>query len=173
MTPPDQPTPPVRPHSKPLDHKHCFSCGLLMHDSVLMCPHCSAEQPLLPTKQAIGPLDLQKNNNIASPLKNQVYCHGCGRQIHSQALSCPQCGAPQRTGSGAFNHNNNHKDRITAALLAFFLGALGGHKFYLGSPVAGVFYVLFFWTFIPSIIGCIEAVVYLSMSNEEFSKRYD
>lgn len=24
-----------------------------------------------------------------------MYCHGCGKQLHESALSCPQCGAPQ------------------------------------------------------------------------------
>ncbi|WP_114971115.1 DUF2628 domain-containing protein [Rhodoferax ferrireducens] len=24
-----------------------------------------------------------------------IYCHGCGKQIHETAPTCPQCGAPQ------------------------------------------------------------------------------
>ncbi len=24
-----------------------------------------------------------------------IFCHGCGKQIHESAPSCPQCGAPQ------------------------------------------------------------------------------
>lgn len=28
-----------------------------------------------------------------------VYCRGCGKEIHEQALLCPQCGAPQTTSN--------------------------------------------------------------------------
>ena len=45
------------------------------------------------------------------------------------------------------------KNKTTAGLLALFLGGLGAYKFYLGQGVAGAFYLLFCWTFIPSIIA--------------------
>lgn len=57
-------------------------------------------------------------------MSEMVFCRGCGKEIHKDATSCPNCGAPQRTASS--------KSRMTAALLAFFLGGLGAHKFYLG-----------------------------------------
>ncbi|MDB9505721.1 TM2 domain-containing protein [Microcystis aeruginosa CS-338/01] len=38
------------------------------------------------------------------------------------------------------------RNRTIAALLAFFLGYLGIHKFYLGENLAGILYLLFFWT---------------------------
>ena len=48
------------------------------------------------------------------------------------------------------------KSVTTAVLLALFLGGLGIHKFYLGQPGLGVLYILFCWTYIPSIIALIE-----------------
>jgi TM2 domain-containing membrane protein YozV len=48
------------------------------------------------------------------------------------------------------------RNRTIAALLAFFLGYLGIHKFYLGENLAGILYLLFFWTFIPGIIAFFE-----------------
>ncbi len=63
-------------------------------------------------------------------------------------------------------------NKTTAALLALFLGGIGAHKFYLGSTGLGVVYLLFFWTGIPLIIGCIEGIIYLTMSNEEFKNKY-
>lgn len=63
-------------------------------------------------------------------------------------------------------------NKIAAALLALFLGGIGAHKFYLGSTGLGILYLLFFWTGIPMIIGLIESIVYLTMSEEEFKLKY-
>jgi len=52
------------------------------------------------------------------------------------------------------------------------LGGLGAHKFYLGRTTQGVLYLLFCWTFIPFLLGIMEGVVYLSMSDASFSAKY-
>jgi TM2 domain-containing membrane protein YozV len=65
------------------------------------------------------------------------------------------------------------KSKSTATLLAFFLGGLGIHKFYLGKKLQGVLYVLFCWTLIPWIIGVIEAIIYLTISDDTFNLRYN
>jgi hypothetical protein len=64
------------------------------------------------------------------------------------------------------------KSRIVAALLAFFLGWIGVHKFYLGQTAMGVVYLLFSWTFIPMLISWIEAIVYLLSSKRAFAVKY-
>jgi len=48
------------------------------------------------------------------------------------------------------------KDELVGVLLALFLGGLGVHRFYMGQIGAGVLYLVFSWTGIPSIIGFIE-----------------
>ena len=65
------------------------------------------------------------------------------------------------------------KSKLVAALLAFFLGGLGAHKFYLGSPVLGILYLVFCWTFIPAIIAFIEAIMFLFMSEADFDGKYN
>lgn len=64
------------------------------------------------------------------------------------------------------------KNRIVAALLAFFLGGFGAHKFYLGRIGWGIIYLLLCWTFIPSIVAFIEFIIYLCTSDEEFTRKY-
>ncbi len=64
------------------------------------------------------------------------------------------------------------KDRMTAGLLALFLGNIGVHKFYLNQGGMGVLYLLFSWTFIPGLIALVEAIQYLTMSDQDFHQRY-
>lgn len=65
------------------------------------------------------------------------------------------------------------KDKVAAGLLGIFVGGLGIHKFYLGKIWQGMLFVIFSWTIIPIIIGFIDGIRYLSMSDEEFNRRYN
>lgn len=68
--------------------------------------------------------------------------------------------------------SKTNRNRIAAALLAIFLGDFGIHKFYLGKPVQGIIYLIFFWSGIPAIIGFIEGIIYLMMSDKSFEAKY-
>lgn len=94
------------------------------------------------------------------------YCIGCAKPLHVSASSCPACGARQSGGQVGT------KSRIAAALLAFFLGGFGVHKFYLGRVAAGILYLIFCWTFIPAIIAFVEFIIYLTMTDEAFAAKY-
>jgi TM2 domain-containing membrane protein YozV len=70
------------------------------------------------------------------------------------------------------------KSKVVAALLAFFLGGLGIHKFYLGYNTAGIIILLIslvggLFTFgiasiVISILTFIEFFIYLTMTDETF-----
>ena len=68
--------------------------------------------------------------------------------------------------------DSKRKSRLAAALLAFFLGGFGVHKFYLGRVGQGILYLLFFWTFIPAIVAFVEMIIYLTMTDEAFAAKY-
>lgn len=65
------------------------------------------------------------------------------------------------------------KDRISAALLAVFLGFIGIHKFYLGNKTAGILYLIFFWTAIPAILGLIDFAMILFDDDQTFDAKYN
>ena len=74
-----------------------------------------------------------------------------------------------------------HRSRIAAALLAFFLGFLGAHKFYMGKMGAGaVMLVIAIFgsvlaaipTLVIAVIALVECVIYLSMTDEAFVETY-
>ena len=72
------------------------------------------------------------------------------------------------------------KNKIAAALLAFFLGGLGIHKFYLNKSGAGIIMLLcgtIGWLLIlPAVIilviAFIEFIIYLTKSDQQFYQDY-
>src|SRR6266480_3623947 len=97
-------------------------------------------------------------------------CPDCGANVSTEASSCPKCGRPVRTASTA--PVTRQLSRTTAGLLALLLGGVGVHRFYLGRPGTGILYLLFCWTFVPAILGLIEGIILLSMSDATFTQRY-
>ena len=65
------------------------------------------------------------------------------------------------------------KSKMVAGILGIFLGGFGAHKFYLGRTGKGFVYLLFSWTYIPSIIGFFEGVSYLLSNEETFARKHD
>lgn len=85
-----------------------------------------------------------------------MFCRQCGKEILPNSAVCTSCGVPAGTGSnfcpncGAVTNSNavycvkcgapfyqqpavsGQKSKLAAGLLAFFLGSLGIHNFYLG-----------------------------------------
>ena len=106
---------------------------------------------------------------------DEKFCSECGAVIKSKAEICPKCGVRQIAQPASINLGavaSNGKSRIAAAFFAFFLGAIGGHKFYLGQVGLGILYLLFFWTFIPALVAFIEFILLLTMSDEKFNQKY-
>ena len=88
------------------------------------------------------------------------FCEFCGKQVHIDAVLCPNCGHqieklkmeenrinPQviinNTNSNTVNTNDQKKecDKWIAFLLCFFLGIFGAHKFYEGKTGLGILYI--------------------------------
>lgn len=125
-------------------------------------------------------------------IKDAVFCTSCGNKIASDASFCPACGSPNKANPQAQSQPANQqvaqpqmhqsdgrvdgkiiKSRVAAGILGIFLGAFGIHKFYCGSIGLGIVYMLFFWTFIPGVIGFIEGIIYLTQPDDEtFTRRY-
>src|SRR5262245_48423325 len=97
----------------------------------------------------------------------------CGSIINTTAEMCRQSGVgqqpPAAITAGSTPRGGN---RVVAALFALLLGGVGIHKFYLGRVGQGILYMLFFWTFIPAIVGFVEGIIYLTMSDQDFEKKY-
>lgn len=64
------------------------------------------------------------------------------------------------------NVTRRKRSRNVAGVLAIMTGAIGLHKFYLGQWKKGIFYVLFFWTGIPGLLGLLEGAHLLGSDAE-------
>ena len=128
-------------------------------------------------------------------------CTNCGFEQGAGAY-CPSCGARSGQGSagtfpppgqmqqGSINTNQQYfqpmagsyaprpaKEKMTAGLLAIFLGGFGVHKFYLGGPrqkTAGIIQlVLSIVTCgLAGIIPLIEGIIYLTKDDQQFQVEY-
>lgn len=59
--------------------------------------------------------------------------------------------------NGAFEYGRR-VNKVVYIVLALFLGAFGGHKFYSGQIGKGIMYLLFSWTMIPFILAILSAI---------------
>lgn len=78
----------------------------------------------------------------------------------------------------------SQRSKATATLLSFFTGPLGLHKFYLGRPLLGLFYIISYFAGIASIdktpiilipvaLNIIDLLYLIIISQETFNRRYN
>lgn len=65
------------------------------------------------------------------------------------------------------------KEKSIAIVLAFFMGGLGGHHFYLGNTGRGILYAVFCWSFIPSLVAIVEGTYFATMSGDDFNQKFN
>jgi TM2 domain-containing membrane protein YozV len=102
------------------------------------------------------------------------FCQSCGKSIYERAEICPMCGVrqPMLYAPPFGSEVRGRYNRGLAAVFALLLGGFGVHKFYLGKVGQGLLYLVFCWTFIPTIVGFIEGIIYLTKSDEQFAAEY-
>lgn len=97
--------------------------------------------------------------------------------LDKRALSIfPVPGTVPTVSSSAPTQDQHDRNKYVAALLAFFLGAFGIHRFYLGRTGSGIVMLALTFTLVGLIISApwalIDTVRYLMMSDREFGARY-
>ena len=110
----------------------CKNCGKEMNDNQAICLACGV-------KTGDG----------------NAYCANCGKEVSAQAEVCLNCGvAIKKTANGDLGDK-----KLTAGLLALFLGGIGIHNFYLGETKKGVIKIVLSFCFgIGGILALIDAI---------------
>lgn len=86
------------------------------------------------------------------------FCTSCGEKILRKAVICPKCGCAQANFNGNYY---SEKNRVMAALLAFFIGPFGGHWFYIGKKKDGILLLIYS---ILSLLTFVICFVYAEIS---------
>jgi TM2 domain-containing membrane protein YozV len=87
---------------------HCRNCGKELIGTPEYCVGCGAK-----------------------PMAGNKFCQACGSATDPMAELCLKCGA-KLGKTTAVAGDVSPKSRLIVTLLAFFLGTLGIHRFYLG-----------------------------------------
>ena len=105
-----------------------------------------------------------------------------GSRTEDEGLYPIQHGYWEKVMEKAVELEDAEKNKFVAALLALFFGTFGVHKFYLGFNKAGLImlactllgWVVFFLpTMIVGVIAFIEAIIYMTRSDEQFHETYE
>ena len=116
--------------------------------------------------------------SVPAPGVPTKFCFACGTILDARAEICPKCGVRQQPPPTQSIGAAGSHSRIVAALLAIFLGSIGIHRFYLGKTTAGIVTIVaVVITFglaaiVTGIIGLIEGIWYLTMTDDEFLRRF-
>ena len=133
---------------------YCRNCGTRLQNQAVACTGCGFP-----------------------PLRGTNHCQTCGKSTVLGQAMCTSCGSS--LGSG---QSSTSKSRVTAGILAIFLGFLGVHKFYLGYKGSGVIMLLL--SLLGGIITCsvslwvmwiiaiIEGILYITKTDAEFETSY-
>ena len=99
-----------------------------------------------------------------------MFCRKCGTDM-GDARYCPKCGEAaeeEYSRPAPVNMNEKTVNKIAYGLIAIFIGDFGIHRFYAGKWLSGIIYLLFFWTFIPGILGFIEGIIALTRNDDGY-----
>ena len=100
---------------------YCKNCGAEMNENQAICLNCG----------------LNKGAGMR-------YCANCGRELAPNAAACLNCGFSADYGvspkpvEDTWNKKIGNYDKITLAIICFFLGGLGIHNFLLGETKKGI-----------------------------------
>ena len=153
--------------------KFCYECSALIVREATRCKVCGAGQPDLAGVDAgqdwlVTQLPAEDACAAPAALPEAIQAPRFAAGPRDRPAFVGTIGAPEEP----VRSMPSPASRVTAGLLALLLGAVGAHHFYIGRWGFGLLYLLFAWTFIPALIGMVEACFIFGMSDEDFRRGY-
>lgn len=111
----------------------CKNCGAEINENAVACMSCGFAKGT-----------------------GEKFCSNCGKEINPGAVVCTNCGASVKATNTVVG-GGEQKSKLVAVLLAFFLGSIGIHDFYLGYNKYGVIKIVL--TCCTGVGGAIWALV--------------
>ena len=114
---------------------YCKNCGEAMNDNQAICIKCGVKTG-----------------------EGSNFCYNCGNPITAGADVCLSCGVAQKKAN-----DFGGQDKITMALICFFLGGFGVHNFMMGESKKGIFKIAMTCCFgLGAILALIDFVKILT-----------
>jgi len=152
---------PIEAQESPNATQKCPFCAEYVSVDAKKCKHCG-ETICVALRVA------EEAKRSSASTGTHVFMNAGGASSSSSSSSAAAAG----NGNGNGLQIIGTKSRVVAALLAFFLGTFGIHKFYLGQTGWGILYILFCWSFIPTLVSLIEGCLYLLSTERAFALKY-
>lgn len=162
-------------------YKICPACNTQTHPDVMFCTTCGNSLQGSPVHGA-QTVAYQQNPNPQQMPYQATYQQPVQPPPYQQPIVNVYQQHYQVPGVPAYSEKN----KVVAALLAFFLGPLGIHGFYLGNSQMGLILLLSNIVFLPltcvvigffgyalvGVICLVQTVLYLIASDAEFYQKY-
>ena len=133
---------------------YCRHCGVEINENQAICVKCGV---------LVG--------------KGNSYCANCGNALPENADFCMSCGVAlnkeeKKTGN-LLEGTIGGQDKLTIALICFFLGGIGIHNFMMGEKNKGIMKIVFaFICGISGILALIDFIKILTDKYEVDDKKY-
>ena len=92
------------------------------------------------------------------------YCQNCGNSVNSNAVICTKCGVALEGARETKTATVNGQDKITLAIVCFFLGGLGIHNFMMGENTRGILKIVLWFFGLSWIWALIDFIQILTDS---------
>lgn len=117
----------------------CKNCGNAMNSNQAICLKCGVK---------VG--------------QGSAFCANCGKPTPAQAAVCLNCGVATKKSS-VMSGELGGQDKITMALICFFLGGFGVHNFMMGETKKGIAKLVMAFCFgISGIFALIDLIMILT-----------
>ena len=93
----------------------CKNCGQPVQDNQAVCLGCGVK---------VG--------------DGNKFCYNCGKELPENAAVCVNCGVAVNAAKVKSGGNLAGNDKVTMALVCFFLGGFGVHNFMMGETKKGI-----------------------------------
>lgn len=124
----------------------CRNCGEEMNDNQAICLKCGV---------AVG--------------KGNSFCANCGGAVNENAEVCLSCGCKivnEEEKAKAAAGNLNGQDKMTMALVCFFLGGIGIHNFMMGETKRGILKIVL--SFLCGISGILALIDFIKILTDKY-----
>ncbi len=124
----------------------CKNCGKEMNDNQAICLNCGV-------KTGDG----------------SAFCANCGNALPENAEVCLNCGVAVKSAKAAGDLGG--QDKVTMALICFFLGGIGIHNFMMGETKKGILKIVL--TFCFGISGILALIDFIKILLDKYEVNPD